>query len=301
MLLVRHGRVVNVRTFGLKEVRLPDDELIASFVTEYYRRGSYVPHEVLLPMPIEAGLGLAELLSDQRGSKTELLFPQRGKKTKLLHMATENAAHAFRENARAGEDTPRGFCRSRSGSSCPRARTHRVHRFSHLGGTERSPRSSRSRRARPTGGATAASTCATCRAATTTARCTRCCAPLPALGEDSGWELPDLLVVDGGKGQLAIASGRSKRSASRPAGAALAKEKAERARRAARRPRVPARAARTRSSCARAARRCKSWRTRATRRTGCRTRCGSSSARDASCRAASMRSRAWARRRARCC
>ena len=50
VLMVRYGRVMGVRTFDLREVRLPDDELIAGFVGEYYGLGSFVPDEVLIPI-----------------------------------------------------------------------------------------------------------------------------------------------------------------------------------------------------------------------------------------------------------
>ncbi len=208
VLLVRRGRVVNVRTFGLKDVRLPDDELIASFVGEYYRRGSYVPHEILVPTEIEAALGLSEVLSEQRGGKTELLWPQRGKKARLLRMAMENAAHAFREKARAREDADARLVqiKERLGLQVVPHRIECVD-VSHLGGTETvaaivafeqgAPDRKRYRsfhvRNVQGGDDYAAMHEVLCR------RFKR------ARDESSGWELPDLLLVDGGKGQLAIA------------------------------------------------------------------------------------------------
>ena len=49
VLLLRRGRVVTVRTFALRDVRLPDDELLSSFVSEYYGRSSFVPDESPVP------------------------------------------------------------------------------------------------------------------------------------------------------------------------------------------------------------------------------------------------------------
>jgi len=104
VLMARSGRVVGVRTFEARDVRVPDDELIASFVGEYYGRGTFVPDEVLLPTRVEAMQGVAEMLAEQKQRKVELLSPQRGHKAQLLRMAMENAAHAFREKARESED-----------------------------------------------------------------------------------------------------------------------------------------------------------------------------------------------------
>lgn len=208
VLLVRRGRVVNVRTFALKDVQIPDDELIASFVGEYYRRGSYVPHEILVPVQIEAAEGLAQVLSEQRGDRAELLFPQRGKKARLLRMATENAAHAFREKARASEDAHARLLQMKERLGLPQL-PERIECIdvSHTGGSEtvaaivafaqgvpdrKRYRSFHVRNVQ--GGDDYAAM-----HEVLVRRFRR------AQSESPGWELPDLLLVDGGKGQLAIA------------------------------------------------------------------------------------------------
>ena len=66
VMMVRRGRVAQLRTYELRDAQLRDDELITGFVTEYYLRSSFVPDEVLIPMQLEAAEGLGELLSDQR-------------------------------------------------------------------------------------------------------------------------------------------------------------------------------------------------------------------------------------------
>jgi excinuclease ABC subunit C len=208
VLMARRGRVVGVRTFDVRDAQLPDDELISAFVAEYYRRGSFVPDEVLIPTRIEAALGLSEVLSEQRGGKVTLNRPQRGDKSKLLRMAMENAAHAFREKARAredlgarlavvadklglpklpkrfecidvshtgGQDTVAAIVSFRDGEA-DRKRYRSFHIKSVSGGDDYGAmREALSRRFRR--------------------------------GKDAeaGWDLPDLLVLDGGRGQLAIA------------------------------------------------------------------------------------------------
>ncbi len=104
VLMARRGRVVGVRTFALRDALLPNDELLSAFINEYYQLGSFVPDELLLPEPIEAEQGLAELLSSDRGSRVKVLKPRRGSKARLLRMAMENAAHAFQQKAQAIRD-----------------------------------------------------------------------------------------------------------------------------------------------------------------------------------------------------
>ncbi len=208
VLIARRGRVVTVRTFDLKDVRLPDDELVASFLGEYYRRSSYVPHEVLVPTRIEAALGLEQMLSEQRGGRVALLRPQRGKKAKLLRMAMENAAHAFREKARASEDLQARLEQIKQRLQL-QALPERIECIdvSHLGGSDtvaaivafrhgqpdkKGYRSFHVRKA-------AAGDDYAAMLETLLRRLRR------AQAGERGWQLPDLLVVDGGKGQLAMA------------------------------------------------------------------------------------------------
>lgn len=208
VVMARRGRVVGVRTFALRDVRLPDDELVASFVGEYYRRGSFVPHEILIPTRIEAARGLEALLSEQRGTRARVVRPERGQKARLVRLAMENAAHAFREKARAREDAGARLVRlgQRLGLAKPPRRIECVD-VSHLGGSDtvavivavtdgvpdrKRYKSFRVRDVTP-GDDYAAMRDVLSRRFRRAAR-----------GE-ANWEAPDLLVVDGGKGQLAMA------------------------------------------------------------------------------------------------
>lgn len=208
VLLARSGRVVGVRTFEARDVRVPNDELIASFVAEYYGRGTFVPDEVLLPTRVEAMQGIADLLSEQKQRKVELLSPQRGHKAQLLRMATENAAHAFREKARETEDllARLGKAQERLQLPQPPRRVECID-ISHTSGRDTvaaivTMRDGQFDRAgyrtfhiRDVGGGDdyGAMNEALTRRFKRAAR-----------GEEH-WEAPDLLVVDGGKGQLGIA------------------------------------------------------------------------------------------------
>jgi len=208
VLMVRRGRVVGVRTFDLRDAQLPDEELMSAFVTEYYRRGSFVPDEVLIPTRIEAEHGLAEVLAEQRGGRVTISRPQRGDKAKLLQMAMDNAAHAFREKARAREDLGAKLATIAEKLGLPKT----PHRFecidvSHTGGQDtvaaivafRDGEADRKRyRSFHIRGVSGGDDYGAMREALTR-RFRR--------GKDgeAGWDLPDLLVVDGGRGQLAIA------------------------------------------------------------------------------------------------
>ena len=112
---------------------------------------------------------------------------------------------AARERRRAKSRSARP---ASAAAPAPLPAAHRVHRRLAHGGTDTvASASSRCATRSPTASATAAFTSSACRAATTTAPCTRCCRAAFAAGatSEAGWELPDLLVVDGGRGQLNVA------------------------------------------------------------------------------------------------
>jgi excinuclease ABC subunit C len=63
-----------------------------------------VPDEVILPREPEGIAGIAEWLSDRAGHKVALLLPKRGHRVDLLAMANDNARHSFAEKKRQGDD-----------------------------------------------------------------------------------------------------------------------------------------------------------------------------------------------------
>ncbi|WP_438024496.1 excinuclease ABC subunit UvrC [Sorangium sp. So ce233] len=105
VILVRQGRVTDTLSFSLRNMELPDDEVLGGFLNEYYGVASTtIPDEVLVPVLPDGAEGVAEWLSDRRGRKVALFAPQRGPRVDLLKMASENAAHAFREKQRSSDD-----------------------------------------------------------------------------------------------------------------------------------------------------------------------------------------------------
>ncbi|WP_434043249.1 MULTISPECIES: excinuclease ABC subunit UvrC [Sorangium] len=105
VIVVRQGRVTDTLSFSLRNMELPDDEVLGGFLNEYYGVASTtIPDEVLVPVLPDGAEGVAEWLSDRRGRKVALFVPQRGPRVDLLKMASENAAHAFREKQRSSDD-----------------------------------------------------------------------------------------------------------------------------------------------------------------------------------------------------
>jgi excinuclease ABC subunit C len=70
-------------------------EIMTSFVKQYYASASYTPSLILLQHPVDEPAVLSEWLAQQRGAKVELQVPQRGAKKKLVDTVAENAARGL--------------------------------------------------------------------------------------------------------------------------------------------------------------------------------------------------------------
>jgi excinuclease ABC subunit C len=105
VLWVRQGRLNGGQAFPFGSQEFPDEELLPSFVNLYYDQGSFVPEEVLLPLEAEGLEGLEDLLSDRKGSKVRISVPKRGEKHELVLMARKNAEQAFIERKRSKDET----------------------------------------------------------------------------------------------------------------------------------------------------------------------------------------------------
>ena len=101
VMVMRGGRLVDARAFPFKGQEFPDAELLSQFISLHYERTA-PPPELLVPVePAEAG-ALAEVLSERAGRAVHLLTPQRGAKADLLEVAARNAAQGFRSWSERG-------------------------------------------------------------------------------------------------------------------------------------------------------------------------------------------------------
>ena len=93
---VRGGRIKRAQTFKLGRNEAPGDVLLGQFVEQYYHDRSIVPPEILLSTGTEDAETLAEWLSDRRGTRVYLKVPQRGERRRLVELADTNALQSLR-------------------------------------------------------------------------------------------------------------------------------------------------------------------------------------------------------------
>jgi excinuclease ABC subunit C len=226
VLYVRSGRVIEAASFSQPRVEVPDREVIASYLRDHYgddAPGALIPDEVIVPELPDGAAGVEEWISERRAAatsgrkpkKTQLFCPERGVRRQLLQLAQDNAKHAFLEKRRAEQDIDERLARVQQKLRLPTLPRHiECIDISHLGGQDTygsivalkdgvpNKRDYRSYKVK-----------------------------VAAAGDDYGaiyevlsrrflrgkraseqegegrpeWTLPDLLVVDGGRGQLGVA------------------------------------------------------------------------------------------------
>jgi excinuclease ABC subunit C len=101
VLFFRRGILVGNKAFHFPRLNLPEEEALSAFLRQYYAEEPSIPHEVLLPLPIEDEGLLAEWLSEKKGVGVQVHAPQRGEKKNLVEMAEKNAENSFQK--RVGE------------------------------------------------------------------------------------------------------------------------------------------------------------------------------------------------------
>jgi excinuclease ABC subunit C len=119
VLHVREGRLTGTQDYAFSDVRLDDGEVMASFLGQYYgsERERQIPGELLMPGAIHDDGALQALLKESAGRKVGLRAPRRGGLALLVQMANRNAelSLARRLEARASIETALAELRDRLG------------------------------------------------------------------------------------------------------------------------------------------------------------------------------------------
>jgi len=93
---IRGGKLLGREYFVLEGTREEDDrQVMAAFLKQFYEEAAYVPPEVLLPSQIDEALIIERWLRQKRGERVTLRVPHWGKKRELVQMAAENAAETL--------------------------------------------------------------------------------------------------------------------------------------------------------------------------------------------------------------
>ena len=102
---VRKGKLLGRDNFFLQDDGESEQEVITAFVKQYYNEASYIPREIALPVlpDAEEQAVIEQWLAEKAQRKAELVRPQRGVKKDLLQLANDNAVKLLEERLRKGQ------------------------------------------------------------------------------------------------------------------------------------------------------------------------------------------------------
>ena len=207
VLFVRGGKLVGRRAFQQKDQELPDAAVVAEHLQQYYATGTYIPDEVVVGAEIEDAEVIADWLGTARGKKVKIVEPRRGVRARLVELADRNAAAS--STSRRGKDADAEALLAKVAKRLDLARPpRRIECFdiAHIQGTD-----TVAAMVTFVDGVAARAMYRKFKVRTVDNNdfaamyevLTRRFRRTPS--DDAAWARPDLLVIDGGKGQLGMA------------------------------------------------------------------------------------------------
>jgi excinuclease ABC subunit C len=218
VMFIRSGKLVGRRSFREREQELPDGQVMAEVIQRYYDSGTVIPDEVVVPVELEDAALLTEWLSELRGKRVKVVTPRRGQRVQLVALASKNAAASAAAREGKAEDARAALAKLQSRLGLRRL-PRRIECFdiAHIQGAatvasmvtfiEGEPARALYRKFKVK---SATNDDFASMYEVLTRRFRRSVGEQPHDPDDldapdSPWAPPDLLVIDGGKGQLSTA------------------------------------------------------------------------------------------------
>ncbi len=104
VLTLREGQLMGAKSYPVPFASTDLGDFLSSFLNQFYSKDRFVPQEILLPVDFEGREALVSILSERADRKVEIFVPQRGDRAKLLEMAERNALYSYQQWREAGSD-----------------------------------------------------------------------------------------------------------------------------------------------------------------------------------------------------
>lgn len=105
VLFVRNGALVGHKSLAVKNPRPSEGELLSGCLMQFYSEEKYIPKHILVPFEVEDKALIAAFLGEAAKKKVSIAIPKRGEQRSLLHMAMENALQGLEQGAQNDNDT----------------------------------------------------------------------------------------------------------------------------------------------------------------------------------------------------
>ena len=94
---VRGGFLLGTRVFHFTDTMSNDAEIVGTFIRQYYEKAHFIPREILVSLRLEDNALLEEWLSHINGRKVVIVWPQKGEKARLVNIAFQNAQKSLND------------------------------------------------------------------------------------------------------------------------------------------------------------------------------------------------------------
>ncbi len=202
---VRGGFMSEAREFFVPDSLSAEEELVDAFVRQYYEEAPFIPGEILVQTALENRRVLEERLGEIKGGRTRILNPKRGEKASLMALGIQNAEERLQERQKAADQDRKLLERLQRRLGLPRPPLH-VECFDNANLFGQAPVAGMAvfRQGRPDSSSYRRYRIRSVQGPDDYASMAEVLRRRYG-GLCSGESLPDLLLVDGGKGQLNIA------------------------------------------------------------------------------------------------
>ncbi|MCK5710170.1 MAG: excinuclease ABC subunit UvrC [Deltaproteobacteria bacterium] len=206
ILFFRGGSLVDRAYYSFKNAGGEDSEVLEEFLSRFYGGNRFVPKEIVIPICVERAQAIAVWLSQKQGRKVRINVPERGVKVKEVELANRNSLESFQR--KYAEELKEIGLLERIKSSLHLARLPAAIECFDISNTQ---------------GATAVASMVkfengapakesykrfkikNVQGPNDYASMYEVLSRRMARAEQEGWEIPGLILIDGGKGQLNIA------------------------------------------------------------------------------------------------
>jgi len=97
VLFVRQGKLTGNQAYSFEDLEFSDEDMMESLLTQFYQGERFIPDEILLPLELDDKDVREDYLTERKDKRVTLLNPRRGDRWKLLEMASQNARQSFSE------------------------------------------------------------------------------------------------------------------------------------------------------------------------------------------------------------
>lgn len=207
VLFSRFGSIIDKSEFSISGAYTNKGEILQQFIGRFYQDGRYIPKEIITGTAISDKKLYEEWLSDKKGKKVLISKPVRGAKLRLLALADKNAEESFNKkilSSKSNQDLLESLKKSLSLKSLPK--TIECFDNSNIQGTNPVASMVRFKDAMPDRQRYRRYKIKTVSGPDDYASMNEVLTRRFKRADEEGWEIPDLIVIDGGKGQLGVVS-----------------------------------------------------------------------------------------------